>query len=567
MGVRTRRAALRGLWPAAGLALLVACGGGGGGAGGFAGDGSGTGGFNGGGSGSGGFNSGGSGSPPFGGGGSGGGSGAVGDGPRPAADPAVIVSNDAIQGSVLSGSSGNPISGASVDFTGASLTTDAQGLFSQANSAAIPRLVIQAAAANFEPLYGVTEVLGTVPSVSILRLTPYGTTSSLTVASGGTISDTASGASVIVPAAALLSSGGGAAPASVDLRVSPVNVGSDSSLLSGDYTEAGNTLLQSFGAVVVTPSVDVEVITGQTITLRVPVSTRSATTPASATAYYFEVATGRWVADGTATLVTGATPYYEVAATRFAQWMVGSAVNSPITVSGCVVDDSGAPAVNVRMSGDGVSYSSVDSGTTDVAGRFTVRALPNSQIAVQGRRGAFLTNARSVSVGAVPVTFTNCLTIPTTNAATMRLTWGSSPSDIDSHLRTPGGTHVYYVNQGSLAGEPYASLDVDDVTGFGPEVTTIRRPKIGIYRFYLHNFSQSFSPGMTGSPTRLELNYAGRTVVFSPPAGEGSALWWHVFDLQIGADCTMTLYRYNRWRADEPQNPNTASTATECTPS
>ena len=565
MGARTRRPAWRGLWPAAGLALLVACGGGSG-TGGFDSDGSGAGGFDSGGSGSGGFNSGGSGSPPFGS-GSGGGSGAVGDGPRPAADPAVVVSNDAIQGSVLSGATGDPLAGASVVFTGASLTTDGQGLFSQANSAAIPRLVIEAAATSFEPLYGVTEVLGTVPSVSILRLTPYGSTSSLTVASGGTVSDTASGASVAVPAAGLLSSGGGAAPPTLDIRVSPVNVGSDSSLLSGDYTDAGATLLQSFGAVTVTSSIDVDVVSGQSLTLRVPVSTRSATTPASATAYYFDIATGRWVSDGTATLVADATPYYEVSASRFAQWMVGSAVNSPITVTGCVVDDSGAPAANVRMSGDGVSYSSVDSATTDGAGQFTVRALPNSQVAIQGRRGAFLTNARSVSVGASPVTFTNCLTIPTTNAATMRLTWGASPSDIDSHLRVPGGTHVYYVNQGSLAGEPYASLDVDDVTGFGPEVTTIRRPKVGVYRFYLHNFSQSFSPGMTGSPTRLELNYAGRTVVFSPPAGEGSALWWHVFDLEIGADCTMTLYRYNRWRADEPQNPNASSAATECTPS
>lgn len=564
MAARTRRPAWRGLWPAAGLALLVACGGGSG-SGGFDSEGAG-GGFGSGGAGSGGFGSGGSGSPPFGG-GAGGGTGAVGDGPRPAADAPVTVSNDDIQGSVLSGSTGNPISGAAITFTGASLTSDAQGQFSQASSAPVPRLVIEANAANFEPLFGVTEVLGIVPSVSILRLTPFGTTSAVTTASGGSVTDADSGAVLTLPGASLQGIGGGLPPPTVDVRVSPVNVGSDSNLLSGDYTDAGGTLLQSFGAVIVTSSVALEVVTGQTLTLRVPVSTRNATTPASATLYHFDSDTGRWVADGTATLVTGATPYYEAAITRFGQWMVGSAVNSPITVTGCVVDDTGAPAANVRMAGDGVSYSSVDAATTDGAGQFTIRALPNSQVAVQGRRGAFLTNARSVSVGASPVTFTNCLTIPTTNAATMRLTWGANPRDIDSHLHTPGGTHIFYVNQGSLSGEPYASLDVDDVTGFGPEVTTIRRPKIGIYRFYLHNFSRSFSPGMTGSPTRLELNYAGRTVVFSPPAGEGSSLWWHVFDLQIGADCTMTLYRYNRWRADEPQNPNTASTATECTPS
>ena len=152
----------------------------------------------------------------------------------------------------------------------------------------------------------------------------------------------------------------------------------------------------------------------------------------------------------------------------------------------------------------------------------------------------------------------------------MRLTWGASPADIDSHLRTPDGTHVFYSAKGSLTVAPFASLDVDDVTGFGPEVTTIRRPRVGIYRFYLKNFSESFTPGMTGSPVRVELNYAGRPVVFTPPAGEGTALYLHVFDLYIAPNCTMTLYRYNRWRTDEPQNPNSSTTtaaATECVPS
>jgi hypothetical protein len=118
-----------------------------------------------------------------------------------------------------------------------------------------------------------------------------------------------------------------------------------------------------------------------------------------------------------------------------------------------------------------------------------------------------------------------------------------------------------------LTQNPFSSLDVDDVTGFGPEVTTIRRPKVGIYRFYLHNFSGTFNPGMTGSPTRVELNYVGRTVVFTPPSGEGTALYWHLFDLEVQSNCTMVLYRYNRWRADEPQNPNSSTlTSTECIP-
>lgn len=560
-----RKAGLRGLWPAAGLALLVACGGGGGGNGsGAFPDGSGTSGF-GSGAGTGTFG-GGAGTPPFGS-GSGGGGGTVGDGPRPSPDPVVVVSTAAIQGSVLSGASGNPVASAAVNFSTTTLTTDNEGQFSQASSGFIPRLVIEANATGFEPLYGVTEVLGTVPSVSILRLTPFGVTSAVTVADGGTVSDPASPAALTLPASALVASGGGAAPASVDVRVTAVNVGSDSNLLSGDYTDSTGVPVQTYGAATITSSVAVDVVSGQQLALQIPVSTRSGVTPATANLYYFDAATGRWVQEGTATLVAGTPSYYQANVTRFAQWMVGSPVAGAVTVSGCVVTDAGQPADNVRMAADGVNYSSINSDTTDASGQFTVLAPSNSNLVLQGRRGAYLTNASAVSVGTSAVTIPTCLTIPTTNAATMRLTWGEFPRDIDSHLHVPGGYHVYYVSRGTLGGEPYANLDVDDVTGYGPEVTTIRRPKVGIYRFYLHNYSGTFSPGMTGSPTRLELNYAGRTVVFSPPAGEGSALWWHLFDLEIGADCSMTLYRYNRWRADEPQNPNAAGAATECTPS
>jgi hypothetical protein len=130
----------------------------------------------------------------------------------------------------------------------------------------------------------------------------------------------------------------------------------------------------------------------------------------------------------------------------------------------------------------------------------------------------------------------------------------------------PGGAHVYYVNKGSLNVEPFASLDVDDVTSFGPEITTIRRPKVGIYRFYLHNFSGTFSPGMAQSPTRVELSYLGRTVAFSPPTGEGANRYWHLFDIEVGANCSMTLYRYNRFRPDEPANPNGSAAGQFCVP-
>jgi hypothetical protein len=512
----------------------------------------------------------GAGTPPF---GAGSGGGLTGDGARPTADPAVVVSDDAIQGTVINSRTGIPLVSASVNFPGATLTTGSDGAYSQ-QTAANPssRVLFEVSATNYETLYAPAEVLGTVPSVGLQRLTPFGTTADVTVASGGTVTDTASTAAVVLPPNALVAAGG-PAPATVGVRVTQIAVGTDSHLLSGDYTDVNGDPVETFGGVTLSSSVPVDVASGQTLTLSIPVSSRGAA-PSTANLYRLDTASGRWAPSGTATLSGGT---YTAAVAAFGQWMVGAPIASPVTISGCVNDDSGVPAANVRVEAEGISYSSISQATTNAQGQFTVTGRPSiggqpsSRLLVSGRRGAFLTNAASVDVGAVTsFNITQCLTLPASNAATMRLTWGVSPSDIDSHLRTPDGSHVYFASEGSLAAVPFSSLDVDDTSGFGPEVTTIRRPRVGIYRFYLHNYSQSFTPGMTGSPTRVELNYVGRTVVFTPPPGEGSALWWHMFDLYIAPNCTMTLYRYNRWRADEPQNPNASTStaaATECVPS
>jgi uncharacterized protein YfaP (DUF2135 family) len=366
----------------------------------------------------------------------------------------------------------------------------------------------------------------------------------------------------------LQDSSGAPSTGSVSVRLTSLNVGSDSYLLSGDYTSSTKAPLEVFGAAILSNAGSLQISAAIPATLRIPVSTRTSTTPSSASLYYLDPVTATWVQGGTASLVSSdpAGAYYEGNVSRFAQWMVGTALASPVMVRGCVKDDTGAAVPDVRIVAEGISYTGLAYTYTDATGQFAAPVKQGSQLLVTGRRGAVLSNAVAVTTTTADVNLTTCLTLPSANAATVRLTWGASPRDIDSHLRVPGGAHVYYVNKGALDAEPFASLDVDDVTSFGPEITTIRRPKVGIYRFYLHNFSGTFGPGMTDSPTRVELNYLGRTVVFSPPGGEGTTLYWHLFDLEIGANCSMTLFRYNRFRPDEPANPNTAATAQFCVP-
>ena len=108
----------------AGLALLVACGGGGGATGSTPlGDGSGTTPLGSG-----------AGNPPFG----AGSGGSTGDGVRPTADAAVVVSDDAIQGTVINSRTGIPLANASVKFAATTLTTGSEGVYGQQTAAALP---------------------------------------------------------------------------------------------------------------------------------------------------------------------------------------------------------------------------------------------------------------------------------------------------------------------------------------------------------------------------------------------------------------------------------------------
>lgn len=107
-----------------------------------------------------------------------------------------------------------------------------------------------------------------------------------------------------------------------------------------------------------------------------------------------------------------------------------------------------------------------------------------------------------------------------TEPATIRivLRWGSMPRDLDSHLTGPsavtGGSrfHTWYSRRNyyqdgttsSTTAKLAADLDYDVVSGYGPEVTTIRKLTPGTYKFYVHNFG-----GVSGS---TNLARSGATV-------------------------------------------------------
>lgn len=138
--------------------------------------------------------------------------------------------------------------------------------------------------------------------------------------------------------------------------------------------------------------------------------------------------------------------------------------------------------------------------------------------------------------------------------ATVVLQWGENPSDLDSHVSgdNPDGSgrfHIYYANKrmttpefdstGFNVEEPcssegvVASLDLDDVTSYGPETTTICRGYSGIFKFYIRHYAGSST--IANSPTTVTVTTMnGITQTWTAPAdsnntGQGNI--WHVFNV------------------------------------
>ncbi|MEW6063219.1 MAG: hypothetical protein AB1571_02520 [Nanoarchaeota archaeon] len=123
--------------------------------------------------------------------------------------------------------------------------------------------------------------------------------------------------------------------------------------------------------------------------------------------------------------------------------------------------------------------------------------------------------------------------IPFTGRYRVVLTWGEYPLDLDSHLWTPlidGSTYeIYFASPGSSTSPPYADLDVDDVTSYGPETITIYTQYTGTYTYAVYNYSGS--PEITTSNAVVKLyDNLGLLEQWSIPAGE-TGRWWNVFTL------------------------------------
>lgn len=152
--------------------------------------------------------------------------------------------------------------------------------------------------------------------------------------------------------------------------------------------------------------------------------------------------------------------------------------------------------------------------TTNSSGRYTIEDVPVGYYTVEASLNGYVTGYTNIIVlsDAERTDFDFTIT-PTLNEDEIRivLTWGSSPSDLDSHLigRTPsdGTFNVYYSDKVyRYDGVEMANLDVDDTSSYGPETITILENIYGTYTYAVHNYSNRSSSNSTA------LSFSGAVV-------------------------------------------------------
>jgi hypothetical protein len=132
---------------------------------------------------------------------------------------------------------------------------------------------------------------------------------------------------------------------------------------------------------------------------------------------------------------------------------------------------------------------------------------------------------------------------------TITLTWGLHPRDLDAHCWTPHPYHVYYGNKGHLNSVPYCTLDVDDVTSYGPEHITISQLIPGTYKYAVHHFSGDSTIASSQAVVKVYENGV-LTYTFTPPQAPCPVYgYWHVFNID-GA--TQTIIPVNTYSSSPP---------------
>jgi hypothetical protein len=456
-----------------------------------------------------------------------------------------------VQGTVLDFETGQALSGVEVSTSdGTTTTTTSDGFYNLAVPITNSRGVINAAKQGYAPN---SKIINDGLDISNYTMFLLPVEQSFTIDSSvaNELNLAASSGGVRLPAGSLLRGDGSSPSGDVTVDLTSIDPRSAPDSMPGDFTTGSEQSIESFGAM----NVQIYDDSGESLdldgsndsTVRIPVPDNSTNPPATIPLWYYDDAAGRWVEEGTATLV-GVSPnwYYEGTVGHFSTWNADK-VYDRVRVAGSVLDNVGDPVHGAVVTATGQDYTGTHSSRSASDGSFSVFVKAEAAALISATKDGRSSNTVTVSSFGADIEMTEDLIIGLETSTSISLTWGENPRDLDSHLTGPGDSgsfQVYYVSRGSLSAAPYAQLDVDDRSGFGPEVITITQFLPGTYRYTVHHWTGTST--ISDSPARVTLNLDGDVRVFNPPASAvGTGAEWTVFDLVVDGSGNISVNAIN----------------------
>jgi hypothetical protein len=323
-----------------------------------------------------------------------------------------------VSGQVVSAATGAPMAGVTVSSGSATATTGSDGKFTLA--AVTPgAAVLSFSATDHARSFANATVVAGASAAAGARLTPIGTRQTYAAAAGATIAVGGTPAQVALPPSGIVTPSGAAFDGTVTVELTPINPAQDPANMPGGLsTRAGDGTVQpieSFGALSVSlqdgSGNRLNLGSGATATIRIPLATRSPNPPATVPLYYFSETTGLWAEEGTATLKgTAPDQYYEGTVSHFTVWNADQ-VTTTVRVLGCVQEVNGTKVANVVVRSDGVDYSGSATTFTDASGNFSVAMRRGSRATVAGEIDSRTSNAVETGPSDSDITLPTCLVL------------------------------------------------------------------------------------------------------------------------------------------------------------
>ena len=185
------------------------------------------------------------------------------------------------------------------------------------------------------------------------------------------------------------------------------------------------------------------------------------------------------------------------------------------------------------------NQSAAYSGHTDENGDFIINNIPYGQYTALLTKDGYISTHLNMKIDANSNDTYDLSMSPILPQNELRivLTWGQTPSDLDSHLvKIKDGEkkyHVYYSNKRPTS---EANLDRDDTSSYGPETVTITNlDGNATYKYYVHDYSTysgNTGTALENSGATVKVYWGDRIYTYNVPSQPGTA--WKVFEIDNG---------------------------------